>query len=73
MLDEIDQIETSIKSTTDLYKIFEWPFLKSSKLILIGRFIGLEALLFLLFNTFSYSKVLPIHWISRTASCHVLN
>lgn len=36
MLDEIDQIETSIKSTTDLYKIFEWPFLKSSQLILIG-------------------------------------
>lgn len=36
VLDEIDQIETSVKSTTDLYKIFEWPFLKSSKLILIG-------------------------------------
>jgi len=36
VLDEIDQIETSIKQTTDLYKIFEWPFLKNSKLILIG-------------------------------------
>lgn len=36
ILDEIDQIEKSIKSPTDLYKIFEWPFLPSSKLILIG-------------------------------------
>ena len=36
VLDEIDQIETSIKTTTDLYKIFEWPFLPNSKLILIG-------------------------------------
>ena len=37
VLDEVDQIETSIKSTTDLYKIFEWPYLKNSKLILIGN------------------------------------
>jgi len=36
VLDEIDQIETSIKQTSDLYKIFEWPFLKNSKLTLIG-------------------------------------
>ena len=36
ILDEIDQIEKSIKSPADLYKIFEWPFLPSSKLILIG-------------------------------------
>lgn len=34
--DEIDQIETTIKSTSDLYKIFEWPFLNDSKLNLIG-------------------------------------
>lgn len=36
MLDEIDQIETTIKNTSDLYKIFEWPYLENSKLILIG-------------------------------------
>ncbi len=36
ILDEVDQIETSIKSSTDLYKIFNWPFLPNSKLILIG-------------------------------------
>jgi cell division control protein 6 len=36
ILDEIDQIEKSIKSTSDLYKIFEWPFLSKSKLTLIG-------------------------------------
>ena len=36
MLDEIDQIEASIKNTADLYKIFEWPYLDNSKLILIG-------------------------------------
>lgn len=36
VLDEIDQIETTIKTSTDLYKIFEWPFLKNSKLILVG-------------------------------------
>ncbi len=36
ILDEIDQIEKSIKSPTDLYKIFEWPFLPKSKLVLIG-------------------------------------
>lgn len=35
-MDEIDQIEKSIKSPVDLYKIFEWPFLPSSKLVLIG-------------------------------------
>ena len=35
-MDEIDQIETTIKSNTDLYKIFEWPYLPNSKLILIG-------------------------------------
>ena len=36
VLDEIDQIETSAKSSPDLYRIFEWPFLSNSKLILIG-------------------------------------
>jgi cell division control protein 6 len=36
VLDEIDQIETTIKSTSDIYKIFEWPFLANSKLNLIG-------------------------------------
>ena len=36
ILDEIDQIEKSVKSTSDLYNIFEWPFLSKSKLTLIG-------------------------------------
>jgi cell division control protein 6 len=36
VLDEIDQIETTVKNPTELYKIFEWPYLPSSKLILIG-------------------------------------
>ena len=36
VLDEIDQIESTIKASADLYKIFEWPFLPNSKLILIG-------------------------------------
>ena len=36
LLDEIDQIDTKTKATVDLYKIFEWPFIPGSKLILIG-------------------------------------
>lgn len=36
ILDEVDQIETTIKATSDLYKIFNWPYLPNSKLILIG-------------------------------------
>jgi cell division control protein 6 len=34
LLDEIDQIDS--KCSSDLYKIFEWPYLKNSRLILIG-------------------------------------
>lgn len=36
VLDEIDQIETTIKSSSDIYKLFEFPYLPNSKLILIG-------------------------------------
>lgn len=36
VLDEIDQIETTIKSGSDIYKLFELPYLPNSKLILIG-------------------------------------
>ncbi|CAF0940474.1 unnamed protein product [Brachionus calyciflorus] len=36
VLDEIDQIETTIKNASDIYKLFELPYLPNSKLILIG-------------------------------------
>ena len=36
LLDEVDQIETALKGSRDLYNIFEWPYLTNSKLILIG-------------------------------------
>ena len=36
VLDEVDQIETCVKNPADFYKIFNWPFLPNSKLVLIG-------------------------------------
>lgn len=36
VLDEIDQIETTIKASSDIYRLFELPYLPNSKLILIG-------------------------------------